>query len=621
MAGGRTGQLQGVMGTATTTWSALEWRRRAGARGLAALAVGVAGVVATALTVWGVARSPILEDPVATANWRGAFVGSYVAVGGYTWWRRGESRLGPLVAGVGFVYSVASLNASRASLAYTIGMVVWAIVIVYLAYVFLCFPLGRLGSVLERAFVAAYAASSALVWVLILALSSTLPPGGPFTNCGSRCPHNALQIVDAPAATGAALNVAFSAVSAISLIVLAMLIFAKARSSASLRRRSMTPLAVVFIANIVEFVLFLFVEPAHPGTLWVFRIADGVVTLAVPVAMLVGQIRGDVFAAKSLGQLALRGSGERLTAADVQEMIADALDDSTLTLALWDPDHAGYVDVDGVPVGLPRDTRARRVTSITRDGMPVAVLIHDPAVDTDSGVVEGLAATSLLLFENSRLVGELRASRARLVDTAERERRRIEQDLHDGAQQRLVEIQIKLAMARDLTDRPELIRHLDSIQDQADSALTELRALARGIHPAGLREFGPAVALRALADSSSLPVRVRDEGIGRSPDAIEAAIYFCAREAIQNAAKHAGAGAQVRVTLARDQHAIEFTISDNGAGIQSDRSVNGMGITGMHDRIEAVGGQLEIRSAPHQGTMVHGTIPRPAEIPQRAGSR
>jgi signal transduction histidine kinase len=253
--------------------------------------------------------------------------------------------------------------------------------------------------------------------------------------------------------------------------------------------------------------------------------------------------------------------------------------------------------------------------------MPVAVLIHDPAVDTDSGVVEGLAATSLLLFENSRLVGELRASRARLVDTAERERRRIEQDLHDGAQQRLVEIQIKLAMARDLTDRPELIRHLDSIQDQADSALTELRALARGIHPAGLREFGPAVALRALADSSSLPVRVRDEGIGRSPDAIEAAIYFCAREAIQNAAKHAGAGAQVRVTLARDQHAIEFTISDNGAGIQSDRSVNGMGITGMHDRIEAVGGQLEIRSAPHQGTMVHGTIPRPAEIPQRAGSR
>ena len=92
-------------------------------------------------------------------------------------------------------------------------------------------------------------------------------------------------------------------------------------------------------------------------------------------------------------------------------------------------------------------------------------------------------------------------------------------------------------------------------------------------------------------------------------------------EAIQNAAKHAGAGAQVRVTLARDQHAIEFTISDNGAGIQSDRSVNGMGITGMHDRIEAVGGQLEIRSAPHQGTMVHGTIPRPAEIPQRAGSR
>jgi signal transduction histidine kinase len=216
---------------------------------------------------------------------------------------------------------------------------------------------------------------------------------------------------------------------------------------------------------------------------------------------------------------------------------------------------------------------------------------------------------SLLLLENARLVGELRASRARLVDTADRERRRIEQDLHDGAQQRLVEIQIRLGMARDLADRPDLIRQLDSIADQAESALTELRALARGISPAGLREFGPAVALRALADSCSVPVRVRDEGIGRCAEAIEAAIYFCAREAIQNAAKHAGAGAQVTVTLARRQHVIELTISDDGIGMSSDRSTTGFGIAGMHDRIEAAGGRLEILSAPGEGTSVRGVIP------------
>lgn len=597
------------MGTATASVGGVKWTRRGQPRVFVAVAVTVAGAVATALTVWGVARSPILATPVVTAVWRGAFVGSYVAVGAYTWWRRRDSRLGPLVAGVGFLYSVASLNASGASLAYTIGMVVWATVIVYLAYVYLCFPLGRLESGLERAFVAAYAASTAVVWALILWLSPTLPPGGPFADCGTRCPHNALQIVDASAATGSALNVAFSVVSTISLIVLAMLIFNKARASASLRRRSMTPLAIVFIANIVEFVLFLFVGPAYPATKGAFRIADGLVTLAVPVAMLVGQIRGEVFAAKSLGQLALRASGERLSPADVQAMIGDALGDSSLVLGLWDSDRVGYVDVDGATLGLPRDTRARAVTSITREGHPVAVLIHDPAVETDSGLVEGLAATSLLLLENSRLVGELRASRARLVDTADRERRRIEGDLHDGAQQRLVEIQLRLGTARELADRPELIRQLDLISGQAETALTELRALARGISPAGLREFGPAVALRAFADTSSVPVRVRDEGMGRCADSVEAAIYFCAREAIQNAAKHAGAGAQVSVTLARHQALIKFTISDDGVGMLSDRSTRGFGIAGMHDRIEAAGGSLEILSAPGQGTSVRGTIP------------
>jgi signal transduction histidine kinase len=605
------------MGTVTESIGGVDWARRGRTRALAAFAVGAAGVVATALTVWGVARSPILGSPVTTAVWRGAFVGSYVAVGGYTWWRRRESRLGPLVAGVGFLYSLASLNASGASLAYTLGMVVWAAVIVYLAYVFLCFPLGWLGSAVERAFVALYAASTALVWALVLAVSPTLPPGGPFTECGSRCPHNALQIVDGSAATGAGLNVAFSVVSTVSLIVLAMLIFNKARSSASLHRRSMTPLAIVFIANIVEFVLFLFVGPAYPGTKGAFRIVDGVVTLGVPVAMLVGQLRGDVFAAKSLAQLALRGSGERFTPTDAQKMIGDALGDSSLTLSLWDPDEADYVDIDGVPVGLPRESRARGVTSITRDGEPVAVLIHDAAVNTDSGVVEGLAATSLLLLENSRLVGALRASRARLVDAAEQERRRIEQDLHDGAQQRLVEIQIRLAMARELADRPDLIRQLDSIAGQAESALMELRALARGIYPGWLRDHGPAFALRAVAATFSLPVRVRDEGIGRTSDAIEAAIYFCAREAMQNAAKHAGESARVTVTLSRREDLIEFTVSDDGVGMGSDGTTGGMGITGMHDRIEAVGGRLEIRSAPGEGTFVRGLIPQPA-IPRPA---
>ena len=214
-----------------------------------------------------------------------------------------------------------------------------------------------------------------------------------------------------------------------------------------------------------------------------------------------------------------------------------------------------------------------------------------------------------MLLENTRLIEELRASRSRIVETAERERRRLERDLHDGAQQRLVGIQIRVDIARELAGNEDLAKQLDAIQEDAVAALDELRDLARGIYPAVLQELGLATALRSLACSSSVPIVVTDEGIGRSSDGVEAAIYFCAREAIQNTAKHAGPGAGVTVTLARREYAIEFTVSDDGAGMPPAADTGGIGITGMRDRIEAVGGEFEIVSAPGQGTSVHGTIP------------
>src|SRR5450755_3065514 len=214
---------------ATGSVSRLEWSGRSELRVFVVLAVGVGGTVATAVMAWATARSPTLVDPKGNWVWQSSFVASYVAVGAYTWWRRPESRLGPLVVGAGFLYSVTALTASGAPLAYTLGMVAFAAVIVYLAYVYLCFPRGRLESRLERGFILAFALSTALVWGLILALSPTLPPGGDFTDCGTRCPPNALQMVTGHAATGLALNTAYSVVTTISLIGIAMLIFHKAR--------------------------------------------------------------------------------------------------------------------------------------------------------------------------------------------------------------------------------------------------------------------------------------------------------------------------------------------------------------------------------------------------------
>jgi signal transduction histidine kinase len=338
------------------------------------------------------------------------------------------------------------------------------------------------------------------------------------------------------------------------------------------------------------------------------RIVDGALGVAVPLAILFGLVWGDLFAAISLSQIAVRARGRPLTPAGVQKMLGDALDDSSLALAVWDSDRGAYVDVYGTPLELPR-TSERGITTITDNGSPVAALIHDPALDTASDVVEGMAATSMMLLENTRLLEELRASRGRIVSAAEQERRRIERDLHDGAQQRLVAIQIRLNLARDLADTEDLAKQIDATQRDAFGALEEIRALAHGIYPAVLRELGLAAALRDLSSSSPVPVEVTDEGIGRSSDEIEAAIYFCAREAIQNAAKHAGHGAEITVTVAHCDHAVRLTVSDSGTGIPPDGGHHGTGIIGMRDRIEAVGGQLQMSFARGQGLSVHATIP------------
>ena len=594
---------------ASTSVSARQIDRREEPAVVVMVAVGIAGIVATAVTAWGVANSPILVDPMSDVIWRSLFVATYVAVGMYTWWRRPESRLGPIVAAAGFLYGVTSLNASRAALAYTLGMVVWGAYIVYVGYMYLCFPRGRLESQLERRFMLAFVVSMAVLWALILSLSPSLPAGSDFTNCGTGCPHNALQIVSGHAAIGIALITAFDIVFTIAAIGVAMLVFYKARASTHLRRRAMTPLAVVVLANIVEFVVSLFLPAAFPSTRETLKVINGLVTVAVPVAIFSGQIRGDAFAAMRLGQIVVREGGRSLTPMGVQKLIGDALGDSTLTLVLWAPSHAGYVNVAGETLELPPSTPARGVTRVSRDGRPVAALIHDASLDTDSDVVQGLAVSSLMLLENARLVEELRASRSRIVATAEHERRRLQQDLHDGAQQRLMAIQVKLRLAQTHADGGGLVEELEAIGVDAAEAVEELRTLAHGIYPTVLSAFGLPAALRSVAIRAPSSIRVVDDGVGRCPPATEAAIYFCSLEALQNAIKHAGGDIEITATLGRDPRGIHFAITDDGIGMDTPAGGDGVGLVSMRDRIGAVGGELEIVSAPGLGTTVRGTIP------------
>jgi PAS domain S-box-containing protein len=213
------------------------------------------------------------------------------------------------------------------------------------------------------------------------------------------------------------------------------------------------------------------------------------------------------------------------------------------------------------------------------------------------------------ITDRVRLVEELRGSRARIVDAGARERLRLERDLHDGAQNRLIAIQLKLALTREDAGADAVATRLDELIVDAQAAIEELRELGHGIYPTELREGGLEDALRSLGEAAPIRVRVVADGVGRHAPAVEEAVFFCAREAIQNAAKHAGVRARVTLSLTRHNEGVEFEVADNGPGFDPPKQSSGFGLASMRDRIAAVGGELEIISAPGQGARIRGIVP------------
>jgi signal transduction histidine kinase len=234
----------------------------------------------------------------------------------------------------------------------------------------------------------------------------------------------------------------------------------------------------------------------------------------------------------------------------------------------------------------------------------------DPMSPAKERLVHDLASQAGLVLRNVRLIEELRASRQRLVAAQDDERRKLERDLHDGAQQQLVALQVQLRLATQVTQRDPakgapMIR---ALQGQAAAALEDLRDLARGIYPPLLADQGLAAALESQARKASLPVQVEPDGVGRYDRGVESAVYFCALEALNNVAKYAKASTAT-VRLAQSNGMLRFEVIDDGAGFDAGATSYGTGLQGMADRLDAVGGTLEVRSAPGGGTTVIGRVP------------
>ena len=299
---------------------------------------------------------------------------------------------------------------------------------------------------------------------------------------------------------------------------------------------------------------------------------------------------------------------ERTPPGALGDALARALGDPTLELALWLSERGGYVDGTGRPVTLPERDSGRAVTLLGPPESPVAALVHDPVLLERRALLASAGAAARLALENERLQAELRASRARIVSAGDEERRRLERDLHDGAQQRLLSLGIALQLARakldpDANGAGELLTEADG---ELRAALDELRELARGIHPAVLTDEGLAAALRSLAERSPVPVTIAAVPDRRLSSSAEAAAYFLVSEALANIAKYAGA-AQARVSVTELDGRVLVDVADDGVG-GADPS-RGTGLRGLADRIHALDGELRLESPPGHGTHVHAEIP------------
>jgi signal transduction histidine kinase len=239
---------------------------------------------------------------------------------------------------------------------------------------------------------------------------------------------------------------------------------------------------------------------------------------------------------------------------------------------------------------------------------------NEPLTPVEQSLVNDLAGQAALLLANSVLIEDLRASRQRLVAAQDEERRRLERNLHDGAQQQLVALGVQLALARRTAekDAPEMAETLENLRAQTTDALENLRDLARGVYPPLLADEGLAAAIEAQARRSPLPVRVESEGLGRYPQEVETAVYFCTLEALQNAAKYAHPS-EVVVRLREEGGDLAFTIRDDGEGFDQARTDYGSGLQNMADRLEALGGNLSLSSAPGKGTTVQGRLSVPSD--------
>ena len=529
--------------------------------------------------------------------------GAIVVAGQVAWSRRPDSRVGPLLVVAGLLRFAMVLGATGIASLFTISVLVGSNYQNVLAHALITFPGGRVQNRWERVLVIGVY-TFGIVGFTVVGLFLR------FTDCD--CPENLAMIVDSPATVEAIESVT----TFLSVFLAASFVWYAVHKYRRATPAGKHALAPVYLVGAIG---GMFSMAAEAGDLWFSHVvgsegwfwADQVVTILVPIGFLVGLRRTRIDRA-AVGDLVVElGAGTHVPGA-LGDALADRLRDPSLQIAYRVGD--GYVDEDGRPFELPVEGRGRAVTVVESEGEPIAALVHDEVVRHEPELVEAVVAAARLAIANERLraeiraqLEEVRASRQRIVEAGDQERRRVERNLHDGAQQRLVTLSLSLAMLRDqMGDDPAVTGAVEEAAAELKGAIAELRELARGIHPAILTEEGLAPAVASLAERSPVPVDVTSDLDGRLPGTVEAAAYFVVSEALANVSKYAQAET-VTVTIAGRDGSLSVAVADDGVGGADPE--RGSGLLGLGDRVAAVGGTLRVESPPGRGTTITAEIP------------
>jgi signal transduction histidine kinase len=533
--------------------------------------------------------------------------------------RRPRDRFAALLLVAAALLALTALSLSDDSLVHSVGRVSVWVVEPMIVFLLLAFPFGRLPGRAERAVFGSAVAVAGVLFVGSALLTEGFPEPVPWDTCGAACPGNAFMLSGSePGFVADIVRPVREVLTVLVFFAVAGLLARRMHRAATLGRRILAPVLVTALIRAVTIAVY---ERARAGgevttgieTLgWLFALTPALLALGFAAGLLSARL----YVATVLERLTRRLRAD-VTPSELTAEMADALEDPSLRIVYDANDIPGqWCDEEGRPAEAPV-TRAGRAISTVRVSGRAAAIDHDELLRLEPGVVEAAATYAITVLEHDWLVRELQsslrelsASRARIVTVGAQARRRIERDLHDGAQQRLVAVRAHLGLQSERLreNAPHAADALDGLALIVDETIDEVRSIARGIYPSLLADRGLVEALHAAALGAPLGARVDAEGVGRYDPEIETTVYYACIEALQNAVKHAAGATGVWISLS-DTGNLRFEVQDDGAGFAVASHSPGTGLMNLRDRLAAVGGVVTIESEIGVGTRVAGMVP------------